>query len=172
MLTKNYLAIYAKSFNWAGFFLPKKTYLKCSALYDFCREADNIADDENKIEVKKDNFIKFRENFVNKNYNDPVIKNMWDLINEFNISTKIIDDLFDGINSDIKENLKLNSKKELNTKFGSGFSIQPKFTQSAYFRFHNKSEIYDGLYFVGAGTHPGAGVPGVLSSAKVLDKLF
>ncbi len=113
MLTKNYLAIYAKSFNWAGFFLPKKTYEKCSALYDFCREADNIADDENKIEVKKDNFIKFRNNFVNKNYDDPVIKNMWDLINEFNISTKIIDDLFEGINSDIKENVKLNSKKEL-----------------------------------------------------------
>ena len=42
MLTKNYLAIYAKSFNWAGFFLPKKTYGKCSALYDFCRVADNI----------------------------------------------------------------------------------------------------------------------------------
>jgi Phytoene/squalene synthetase len=113
MLTKNYLAIYAKSFNWAGFFLPKKTYQKCSALYDFCREADNIADDENKIEVKKDNFIKFRNNFVNKNYDDPVIKNMWDLVNEFNISTKIIDDLFEGINSDIKENVKLNSKKEL-----------------------------------------------------------
>ena len=113
MLTKNYLAIYAKSFNWAGFFLPKKTYQKCSALYDFCREADNIADDENKIEVKKDNFIKFKNNFINKNYDDPVIKNMWDLINEFNISTKIIDDLFEGINSDIKENVKLNSKKEL-----------------------------------------------------------
>ena len=63
-------------------------------------------------------------------------------------------------------------EKDLNTKFGSGFSIQPKFTQSAYFRFHNKSEIYDGLYFVGAGTHPGAGVPGVLSSAKVLDKII
>ena len=63
-------------------------------------------------------------------------------------------------------------EKELNTKFGSGFSIQPKFTQSAYFRFHNKSEICDGLYFVGAGTHPGAGVPGVLSSAKVLDKII
>ena len=57
MLTKNYLAIYAKSFNWAGFFLPKKTYEKCSALYDFCREVDNIADDENKIEIKKDIFI-------------------------------------------------------------------------------------------------------------------
>ena len=113
MLTKNYLAIYAKSFNWAGFFLPKKTYEKCSALYDFCREADNIADDANKIEIKKDNFIKFRNNFVNKNYDDPVIKNMWDLINEFGISTKIVDDLFEGINSDIKENVKLNSKKEL-----------------------------------------------------------
>ena len=113
MLTKNYLAIYAKSFNWAGFFLPKKTYEKCSALYDFCREADNIADDANKIEVKKDNFIKFRNNFVNKNYDDPIIKNMWDLINEFSISTKIVDDLSEGINSDIKENVKLNSKKEL-----------------------------------------------------------
>ena len=63
-------------------------------------------------------------------------------------------------------------EKELNTKNGSGFSIQPKFSQSAYFRFHNKSEICDGLYFVGAGTHPGAGVPGVLSSAKVLDKII
>ena len=113
MLTKNYLAIYAKSFNWAGFFLPKKTYEKCSALYDFCREADNIADDANKIEIKKDNFIKFKNNFVNKNYDDPVVKNMWDLINEFSISTKIVDDLFEGINSDIKENVKLNSKKEL-----------------------------------------------------------
>ena len=63
-------------------------------------------------------------------------------------------------------------EKELNTKYGSGFSIEPKFTQSAYFRFHNKSEVCDGLYFVGAGTHPGAGVPGVLSSAKVLDKIL
>ena len=63
-------------------------------------------------------------------------------------------------------------EKELNTKYGSGFSIQPKFSQSAYFRFHNKSEVFNGLYFVGAGTHPGAGVPGVLSSAKVLDKIL
>ena len=63
-------------------------------------------------------------------------------------------------------------EKELNTKYGSGFSVQPKFTQSAYFRFHNKSELLDGLFFVGAGTHPGAGVPGVLSSAKVLDKIL
>jgi len=63
-------------------------------------------------------------------------------------------------------------EKDLSTLHGSGFSIQPKFSQSAYFRFHNQSEIYKNLYFVGAGTHPGAGMPGVLSSAKVLDKLF
>ena len=113
MLSRNYLAIYAKSFNWAGFFLPKKTYKKCSMLYDFCRVADNIADDENKIEVKKNNFIKFRNNFTNKNCDDPIIKNMWDLMNEFNISKQIVDDLLEGINSDIKENVKLNSKKEV-----------------------------------------------------------
>ena len=63
-------------------------------------------------------------------------------------------------------------EKELLTLHGSGFSIQPKFSQSAYFRFHNQSEIFKNLYFVGAGTHPGAGMPGVLSSAKVLDRLF
>ena len=61
---------------------------------------------------------------------------------------------------------------DLATLHGSGFSIQPKFSQSAYFRFHNQSEVFNNLYFVGAGTHPGAGMPGVLSSAKVLDKLF
>ncbi len=54
---------------------------------------------------------------------------------------------------------------------GAGFSIQPLFTQSAWFRFHNKSEDVENLYLVGAGTHPGAGLPGVLSSAKVLDRL-
>ena len=63
-------------------------------------------------------------------------------------------------------------EKELSTLHGSGFSIQPKFTQSAYFRFHNQSESFKNLYFVGAGTHPGAGIPGVLSSAKILDELF
>jgi phytoene desaturase len=61
--------------------------------------------------------------------------------------------------------------KNLNTLHGSGFSIQPLFSQSAYFRFHNKAPGIEGLYFVGAGTHPGAGMPGVLCSAKVLDHL-
>ena len=113
MLTKNYLAIYAKSFNWAGFFLPKKTYDKCSALYDFCRVVDNIADEENEVEIKKNNFSKFKNNFINQNYDDPVIKNMWDIINEYNISIKIIDDLFEGISTDIKDKVEFSSKKEL-----------------------------------------------------------
>ena len=113
MSTKNYLATYAKSFNWAGFFLPKKTYKKCSALYDFCRVVDNIADNKNALAVKLTKFKEFKDNFENKNFSDPIIKSIWDLIYENNISTKIIYDLFDGINSDIKEQVKLNTKKEL-----------------------------------------------------------
>ena len=54
---------------------------------------------------------------------------------------------------------------------GSGFSIEPRILQSAYFRPHNVLEEVPGLYLVGAGTHPGAGLPGVISSAEVLDKL-
>ena len=92
-----------------------------------------------------------------------------------NLVIEKMEDLMPNLRENIMEDFYLTPdyfENELNTKFGSGFSIQPKFTQSAYFRFHNKSEIYDGLYFVGAGTHPGAGVPGVLSSAKVLDKII
>ena len=113
MSKDNYLSIYAKSFNWAGFFLPKKTYLKCSALYDFCRTVDNIADDTGELEVKKNNLIKFRKDFNDKNYHEPIIKNMWNLINEYKISLKVIDDLFEGINLDLKKKIKLNSKKDL-----------------------------------------------------------
>ena len=113
MTNQNYLSTYAKSFNWAGFFLPKQTYQKCSALYDFCRVVDNIADDDDTIESKKNKFKNFESNFNNKNFDDPIVKNMWDLIDEFNISLKIINDLFEGIKSDIKEKVKLNSKKEL-----------------------------------------------------------
>ena len=88
---------------------------------------------------------------------------------------KMENDLMPDLRKNIVEDFYLTPdyfEKDLNTKYGSGFSIQPKFSQSAYIRFHNKSEFYDGLYFVGAGTHPGAGVPGVLSSAKVLDKIL
>ncbi len=57
------------------------------------------------------------------------------------------------------------------SELGSGFSVAPIFSQSAWFRFHNRSEVLENLYLVGAGTHPGAGVPGVLCSAKVLDRI-
>ena len=91
------------------------------------------------------------------------------------IIKKMEDNLLPDLRNNIIEDFYLTPdyfENELNTKHGSGFSIQPKFSQSAYFRFHNKSEICDNLYFVGAGTHPGAGVPGVLSSAKVLEKIL
>ena len=113
MSSKNYLSIYAKSFNWAGFFLPKKTYKNCSYLYDFCRVIDNIADDENKIEIKKIKFQKFVNDFKQKNFENPIIQNMWNIIHEFNISLEIIYDLFDGIESDIKQNVKIDTRKDL-----------------------------------------------------------
>ena len=113
MERKSFLSIYAKSFYWAGFFLPKETYLKCSNLYDFCRTLDNIADDEGAIDVKLRRFLNFKNNFINKEFQNPIIKNMWVLMDEYNISTKIVEDLFDGVESDIQSEVKLNSKKEL-----------------------------------------------------------
>ncbi|MFW2421766.1 MAG: phytoene desaturase family protein [Porticoccaceae bacterium] len=55
---------------------------------------------------------------------------------------------------------------------GAGFSIEPRLTQSAWFRYHNRDDKISNLYFVGAGTHPGAGLPGVVSSAKVVEELL
>jgi phytoene synthase len=113
MSNKSYLSVYAKSFNWAGFFLPKKTFKKCSALYDFCRVADNIADNKDELENKEKKFAQFENNFNKKNFNDPIIKNMWSLIAEFNISSKIVQDLLIGIKSDIKDKVIFDSKKDL-----------------------------------------------------------
>jgi len=66
----------------------------------------------------------------------------------------------------------LHFQNELNSYKGSAFSVQPILTQSAWFRPHNKSEDVDDLYFVGAGTHPGAGLPGVLSSSIIAQDLI
>ena len=57
-------------------------------------------------------------------------------------------------------------ESELNSHLGSAFSLEPLLTQSAYFRVHNRDDVVRNLYFVGAGTHPGAGSPGVVGSAK------
>ena len=60
---------------------------------------------------------------------------------------------------------------QLNTHLGSAFSLEPVLTQSAWFRVHNRDSRIKGLYFVGAGTHPGAGVPGVVASARATGDL-
>jgi len=62
-------------------------------------------------------------------------------------------------------------RDELGSERGAAFGLEPILTQSAWFRPHNRSEDVDRLYLVGAGTHPGAGLPGVLSSARVLDRV-
>jgi phytoene desaturase len=66
----------------------------------------------------------------------------------------------------------LHFQNTLNSYLGSAFSVEPILTQSAWFRPHNRSEDFDNLYFVGAGTHPGAGLPGVLSSSKIAEDLI
>ena len=113
MTSKNYLTIYAKSFNWSGFFLPKKIYFKCSVLYDFCRTIDNIADQNADLEIKKKELKEFQIKFEKNNKEDIVIKNMQNLMNETNISKKIVDDLFDGVNSDLKKEVRIKTEKEL-----------------------------------------------------------
>ena len=112
-MAKNYLSIYAKSFNWAGFFLPKRKYKNCSDLYDFCRTVDNIVDEDGNLDLKKKNLIEFKKKFFEKDFSSSKIEKMWDLINEFSISTKIIEDLFDGVETDLEEKVRLNSRKDL-----------------------------------------------------------
>ena len=107
------LSKHAKSFKWASFFLSKKTYDKCSVLYDFCRTIDDIADQSIGLELKKEKFTQFTSDFKNKNYNNSIIKNIWSLLENENISKKVIYDLFDGVKSDLNYEVKINSKKEL-----------------------------------------------------------
>jgi phytoene desaturase len=63
-------------------------------------------------------------------------------------------------------------QRDLNAHLGSAFSLEPILTQSAWFRTHNRDDVLGNLYFVGAGTHPGAGIPGVVGSAKATAKLM
>ena len=65
----------------------------------------------------------------------------------------------------------LDFRDDLSSENGAAFGLEPVLTQSAWFRPHNKSEEVENLFLVGAGTHPGAGLPGVLSSARILDKV-
>ena len=113
MTSKNYLSIYAKSFNWSGFFLPKKIYSKCSKLYDFCRTIDNIADKDADLNIKIKELDEFEIKFEEKTQQDNVIKNMWDVMNDSDISKKIVSDLFDGVKSDLKKEVRIKTEREL-----------------------------------------------------------
>ena len=112
-MNNDLLKLHAKSFYWASFFLSKETYCKCSNLYNFCRTLDDIADSSEKLERKRKNFSKFKNNFVKKSFDNLVVKSMWQVIDEENISEKVVLDLFDGIETDLNANVKINSKKEL-----------------------------------------------------------
>tara|TARA_Y100001970_G_C14110163_1_gene790414 strand:- start:304 stop:1155 length:852 start_codon:yes stop_codon:yes gene_type:complete len=113
MNKKNYLSVYAKSFNWAGFFLPKNIYEDCSSLYNFCRYIDNIADDKGDISQKIIELDNFYKKFKTKDFNDKIVKDVWKLITKYNIKLIIIDDLFSGVRSDLKKKVKINSNKDL-----------------------------------------------------------
>ena len=113
MSKKKFLAIYAKSFNWAGAFLPKEIYEDCSSLYNFCRSVDDIADCDDKLSVKVQKMNTFIDSFNSKNCGDEIILDMKRLIIKYNISDKIIFDLFDGVKTDLVERLEFFSEKEI-----------------------------------------------------------
>jgi phytoene synthase len=113
MSKKSYLSIYAKSFNWAGFFLPKHTYQNCSKLYSFCRILDNIADDQDTVASKEQKFKDFKQLYLKNNSNNSIVEDMKELEKNYDISKNVINDLFDGIESDIRETVKFKSEKDL-----------------------------------------------------------
>ncbi len=112
-MSKNLISTHAKSFSWAGFFLAKQTFENGSSLYDFCRTLDDIADENTSLDSKKKKFNKIKKDFIERNLENILIKNIYNLIKKFNISEKIVLDLFDGIESDIRESIEFKTKQEL-----------------------------------------------------------
>ncbi len=124
MIKKNYLAIFAKSFNWAGFFLPKKIYEDCTKLYAFCRILDDIADKKTDLKSKIENFSEIK-NFFNKSYdlnnkeilslneNETIINDVVSVAKENKIKRLILEDLIDGVASDLKKRIHIKSVKDL-----------------------------------------------------------
>ena len=124
MMKKNYLALFAKSFNWAGFFLPRKIYNDCATLYAFCRNLDDIADEKNHLDNKIEKFNKvksfFKESFDldNKDRHSPyenetIILDIITLAENNNIKRIIIEDLIDGVASDLKKKIHIRLVKDL-----------------------------------------------------------
>ena len=119
MIKKNYLATFAKSFNWAGFFLPKDTYEECSKLYAFCRILDDVVDSGQDLKIKKERFneikdiLKLYEIRFTNNENMLIVNDMLILTENKNIKKIILDDLIDGIESDLKKEVNFTTVKEL-----------------------------------------------------------
>ena len=106
-MSHNLLEKHAKTFYWASFFLSREIFDKCSALYNFCRTLDDLVDDINQLEVKKNNFSVFKKDFLDKNFDNSIIKEMWSIIDSENISKKVVIDLFDGVETDLKEKVRV-----------------------------------------------------------------
>ena len=125
MTKKNYLALFAKSFNWAGFFLPKNVYHDCSKLYAFCRVLDDLVDEKIKLELRIERFNEIKSIFnksyelgnnkkiLDQNEHEIIVKDMIVLAEDNNIKRIILDDLIDGVGSDLKQKVYLRSVKDL-----------------------------------------------------------
>ena len=124
MIKKNYLALFAKSFNWAGFFLPRKIYDDCAKLYAFCRVLDDLADEKADLDSKIEKFNKmkiFFKNSLNSNNNDKspsyenetIILDIITIAKNYKIKKIIIEDLIDGVASDLKKRVHIRSVKDL-----------------------------------------------------------
>ena len=112
-MNNNLLEKHAKSFYWASFFLSREVFKKCSSLYNFCRTLDDIADETNQLETKKVKFLKFKKDFLNKHFDNLIIKEMWSIIDSENISKNVVIDLFNGVETDLQEKIQIKSKKDL-----------------------------------------------------------
>ena len=126
-MSENLLAKYAKSFNWAGFFLPSNEYEKSLIVYNYCRTLDDIADhdedlyfnfyndpsDQYRGLTPKEILKIYKTRWRTKTDFDPITKNMWKLFEKENISRKIVEDLFDGLESDLSQKIKIKTKKDL-----------------------------------------------------------
>ena len=126
MTKKNYLALFAKSFNWAGFFLPKSVYHDCSRLYAFCRVLDDLVDEKAELDLRTEKFNEIKNIFKkayelesnNKNISDHnsyelIVNDMIILSKNNNIKRIILDDLFDGVGSDLKRKVYLKSVRDI-----------------------------------------------------------
>ena len=126
MSNVNYLAQFAKSFNWAGFFLPKNVYQDCSKLYAFCRVLDDLVDEKNNLELREERFNEIKNIYkktyeidnndrkiLNQNEHGLIVNDMIDLAYNNNIKQIILDDLIDGVGSDLKQKVYLRSVKDL-----------------------------------------------------------